>query len=58
VSFSTIVQLYRGGQFYWRRKPPTCRKSLTNNCFWVYIKDPDQRPVSNRRPLLKSESTH
>ena len=22
------ISLYRGGQFYWWRKPPTCRKSL------------------------------
>ena len=30
---STMLKLYRGGQFYWwstRKKPPTCRKSLTN----------------------------
>jgi hypothetical protein len=27
---STILQLYRGSQFYWWRKPLTCRKSLTN----------------------------
>ena len=29
---STMLKLYHGGQFYWwstRKKPPTCRKSLT-----------------------------
>ena len=32
---SAIFQLYSGGKFYWWRKPPTCRKSLTN--FIIYI---------------------
>ena len=37
---STIFQLYRGGLFYWwrtRRKPPTCRKSLTNSHNVVHL---------------------
>ena len=39
---STIIQLYRGGQFYWWRKPQTCRKSLTNAM--------NEVPTKNFRP--------
>ena len=36
---STIFQLYHGGQFYYWRKPPTFRKSLTrsNNLFLAQL---------------------
>ena len=44
MPLSTIFQLYRGFQIYWRstrRKPLTCRKSLTRlyhiMLYWVHI---------------------
>jgi hypothetical protein len=39
TSLSTICQLYHGGQIYWwRRKLPTYRKSLTNFIAYCCIK--------------------
>jgi hypothetical protein len=35
--YPAIFQLYRGGQFYWRRKPSTCRKSLTNYIYIIHV---------------------
>jgi hypothetical protein len=53
TSLSAIFQLYHGGQFYWwrkpdcRRKPPTCRKSLTNFTFYVVSSTPRHQRGSN-----------
>jgi len=32
---STIVQLYRGGQLCWRRKPPTCH-NISGDRHWLH----------------------
>ena len=47
VPLSTIFQLYRGGQCYWWRKPPTCRKSLTNFITNVVSSTPRHEQGSN-----------
>ena len=35
ATFKTIFQLYRGGQFYWWRKPPTCRNWDTDELYHI-----------------------
>ena len=43
ATFNNISVIYRGGQFYWWRKPPICRRSLTNlklyhtMLYWVHL---------------------
>jgi hypothetical protein len=44
---STIFHFYRGSQFYWWRKPPAHRKSLTNDG-WLYTVYIDRFPAENK----------
>jgi hypothetical protein len=53
TKFSTVFQLYRGGQFYWRRKPECPEKTtdLTNLIKQYYIENtsPDRDSNSQRK---------
>ena len=54
MPLSTIFQLYRGGN---RRKPPTCRKSLTNyhiKLYRVHL-NPTTYGHDHKRPLYAVE---
>ena len=34
---STIFQLHGGGHFYWWRRPPNCRKSVTDKLYHIML---------------------